>query len=250
MPEVVCFNCGKTFRRSKSAVRVRNYCSRSCAQKKVGPFISQTATGRKTSEKSKEKLREYKGAKASGWKGGKPICKVCGKKINYRSQYCQNHKHLLWDRAKWEKAWNGSRAKLCGKMPKNTQQPGNYGNVKRGYYDINGKTMFMRSKWEANYALYLDFLIKQGEISGWEYEVEAFIFEAIQFGTRSYRPDFKIVNGNGTIEYHEVKGRMTPKSKTQLKRMAKYYPEIKIVLITKREYNDIKNKLGRVVGFY
>jgi len=114
-----------------------------------------------------------------------------------------------------------------GKMPHSMMRPGKFGNVQRGWFNINGKRMFFRSKWEVNYALYLDFLVKQNEIKRWEYEKDVFIFEKINFGTRSYRPDFKVTNNNGSVEYHEIKGWMTPKSKTQLKRMTKYYPEIK-----------------------
>jgi len=123
-------------------------------------------------------------------------------------------------------------------------------NVKRGYYDINGKNMFFRSKWEANYALYLDFLVKQKQIQKWEYEKDTFVFEKIKFGTRSYKPDFKIYNDIRLIEYHEVKGYMTARSKTQLKRMKKYYPDIKVVLIDKEVYEDIKKKLGKMLKFY
>jgi len=126
-------------------------------------------------------------------------------------------------------------------------------NVKRGYYDINGKNMFFRSKWEANYALYLDFLVKQKQIQKWEYEKDTFVFEKIKFGTRSYKPDFKIyndINDIRLIEYHEVKGYMTARSKTQLKRMKKYYPDIKVVLIDKEVYEDIKKKLGKMLKFY
>ena len=119
------------------------------------------------------------------------------------------------------------------------KKEGVYMGVKRGTYDINGKKMFLRSSWEYNYALYLDWLIGKKEILKWEYEAEVFIFHKIQFGTRSYRPDFKVYNLDGTIEYHEVKGWMNAKSKTKLKRMAKYYPEIKVVLIDKREYKQI-----------
>jgi len=119
---------------------------------------------------------------------------------------------------------------LKGKMPKNLNYPLNnkvrpFGNIKRGYYNINGKRMFFRSSWEATYALYLDFLIKQKQIQKWEYEVDTFIFEKIKFGTRSYKPDFKIYNNDGTIEYHEVKGWVTAQTMTQLKRFKKYYPD-------------------------
>lgn len=125
-----------------------------------------------------------------------------------------------------------------------------YSRSRIGTYDINGKKLFFRSLWEANYALYLDFLIKQNKIKDWKYEVDTFWFEQIRRGTRSYKPDFKIVNNDESIEYHEVKGWMDPKSITKLKRMKKYHPNIKLVVIDGDYYKDIKKKIGRVIGFY
>ena len=125
-----------------------------------------------------------------------------------------------------------------------------FGKVARGYFKIGQKEIFFRSKWEANYALYLNLLKKKGDIRKWEYEADLFVFNAIKFGTRSYKPDFKITKRNGSIYYDEVKGWMTPKSKTQLKRMKKYYPEIVINVVGKKEYTEIKNKLGKVLRFF
>lgn len=107
---------------------------------------------------------------------------------------------------------------LVGKMPKNLNDK-RFGNVKRGVYNINGKEIFFRSKWEANYALYLDFLIKNKQIKSWEYEAKVFIFEAIKLGTRSYRPDFKVYNNDGTTEWHEVKGYMDEKKQSKIKKI-------------------------------
>ncbi len=148
--------------------------------------------------------------------------------------------------AEWKKNLSD---KLAGKMPKNLQEVGQFGNVKRGWYDINGKKMFFRSKWEVNYALYLDFLIEKKQIKSWSYEKDVFIFHKINFGTRSYRPDFKVTDLKDEIVYHEVKGWMDSKSKTKLKRMAKYYPKIRIVIIEREEYYDLVNKIGRMAGF-
>ncbi len=140
---------------------------------------------------------------------------------------------------------------LMGKMPKNLMfGAGQYPNIQRGDYDINGKEFYFRSKWEANYALYLDFLIKDKQIRSWEYEKDVFIFDKIQFGTRSYRPDFKVLNNDSSVEYHEVKGYMDSKSKTKLKRMARYYPDVKLILIDKEFYGELKKKLGKVLNFY
>jgi len=132
----------------------------------------------------------------------------------------------------------------------NREGVGKFGNIKSGYFDINGKEIFCKSKWEANYALYLDFLIQKKQIKKWEYEPDIFIFENIKFGTRSYRPDFKIINNDDSITYHEVKGYMDSKSKTKIKRMAKYYKNIKLIIIDKDIYNDIKIKLGKMLKFY
>ncbi len=249
-PIVKCAFCGKEFKRSRCEVLERNYCSRKCANKNKGKYISEKLKGKKVSECTKEKLRMYTGEKTSNWKGGRPKCKECGKEINYRSQYCQKHKQVLWTKEKWEKIWNGTRIKRAGKMPKNISRPGKFGNVKRGWYKINGKRMFFRSLWEVNYALYLDFLKKEKLIEMWEYEPDSFIFEKIKSGTRSYRPDFKITKKDQSIEYHEVKGWMTPKSKTQIKRMAKYYPNIKLRIIGRKEYDSIYKKMNKMLEFY
>ena len=125
-----------------------------------------------------------------------------------------------------------------------------YGNIGRGYYDINGGKMFFRSKWEANYALYLDFLVKYKQIRKWEYEPDVFIFSKIKFGTRSYKPDFKVYNDDKNFEYYEIKGHMTARSKTQIKRMAKYYPDIRLIIIAGDVYEDIRKKLGKLLKFY
>lgn len=124
-----------------------------------------------------------------------------------------------------------------------------FSHAKCGYYKIGSKKMYFRSKWEANYALYLAYLKKTGKIKKWEFEPDTFWFNSIKRGVRSYLPDFKISDDNG-FEYHEVKGWMDKRSVTKLKRMKKYYPYIKIVLIDEPVYKDLKNKLGAFLKFY
>lgn len=142
-----------------------------------------------------------------------------------------------------------------GKMPKSLNYPltnksGPFGHIKKGWYDINGKRIFFRSKWEANYALYLDFLVKYKQIKKWFYEKDVFMFDKIKFGTRSYRPDFKVYNNDKDFEYHEVKGYMDAGSKTKIKRMAKYYPKVKLIIIDGEVYEDIRKKLWKMLKFY
>ena len=115
---------------------------------------------------------------------------------------------------------------------------------KSGWREIGGINKYYRSRWEANYARYLQFLKEHKEIKNWEHEAETFWFTNIKRGCRSYLPDFRVTLNNEEKEYHEVKGWMDDKSKTKLKRMAKYYPEIKIVLIEREwfKYNTPKLK--------
>lgn len=114
---------------------------------------------------------------------------------------------------------------------------------KSGWREIGGVRCFYRSRWEANYARYLEWLKQRGEITSWEHEPETFWFEKIRRGTRSYLPDFK-VEQRGRVTYHEVKGWMDRRSKTKLRRMAKYYPSVVLVLVEKKQYKAI----GAVVG--
>lgn len=114
--------------------------------------------------------------------------------------------------------------------------------------DLNDR--YFRSSWEANFARYLNFLLKIKSIHKWEYEHDTFYFEKIKRGTRSYTPDFKVWEKADSKPYYvEIKGWMDDKSKTKLKRMQKYYPDVEIRLIQEREYKEIKNKLGKMLNF-
>jgi hypothetical protein len=109
---------------------------------------------------------------------------------------------------------------------------------------------YFRSAWEANYARYLDLLKEQGQIQGWSYESKCFEFEGIKRGTKRYYPDFEVINSDGSEEYHEVKGYMTQKARTQLRRMKLYYPDVKVVLIDAKAYNEIKRKVGGLIKYW
>ncbi len=100
---------------------------------------------------------------------------------------------------------------------------------------------YVRSSWEANYARYLIWLEKTGNILRWAYEPKEFEFTKIKRGTRTYLPDFAIwEHDNEDPDYYvEVKGWMDAKSKTKLKRMAKYYPEIEVRIVGEKEYKAI-----------
>jgi hypothetical protein len=88
--------------------------------------------------------------------------------------------------------------------------------------DLGG--LYVRSNAEANYLRFLRFIGVP-----YRYEPKTFIFESVRSGVnRTYTPDVLIVN---TGEYHEIKFWMDQNSRVKLKRMAKFYPEVTIVII-------------------
>lgn len=113
-----------------------------------------------------------------------------------------------------------------------------FSKIVRGYRTIGGREIYFRSLWEMNFARVLQWHLdtktpfKDKILISWAYEPETFIFHAIQKGTRSYKPDFKVVYQDGQtsmFDYHphfwcEVKGYLKPQDRTKLNRMAKYYP--------------------------
>lgn len=111
--------------------------------------------------------------------------------------------------------------------------------------DLNNQ--FFRSRWEANYARYLNLLVKQGKIRRWEYEPDTFIFEGVTRGAISYTPDFKVFGLDGSHEYHEVKGWMDGPSKTRLKRMAQFHPHETVIVIGQKEYKVLERTIAGAI---
>jgi hypothetical protein len=121
-----------------------------------------------------------------------------------------------------------------------------YGRIGRGRRaDLDDQ--FFRSMWEANWARYLRFLVEHGAIRSWAYEPRRFEFVAIRYGTRSYTPDFEIIELDGRTIYEEIKGHLTEKSAVQLKRMARYYPDVRLRLITGKQYYAVARKVSAMI---
>jgi hypothetical protein len=112
---------------------------------------------------------------------------------------------------------------------------------------VGGVRAFFRSKWEANYARWLELLKASGKIRSWEHEPETFWFEGVRRGTVSYLPDFRVTRPDGSVEYHEVKGWMTPRSRTAIRRMAKYHPGVKLLVIDKTQYQRLSRDVRAFV---
>jgi len=121
-------------------------------------------------------------------------------------------------------------------------------NVQRGDYAVGDREFYFRSKWEANYALYLQWLKDQGEIKDWQYEPQPFYEFPIKHGSTRYLPDFRVENNDGTFYLIEVKG--YKQGMVKVKRMAKYFPKVKIEIVDAKEYAALKRKVGRILNFY
>jgi hypothetical protein len=140
-------------------------------------------------------------------------------------------------RAWWGKLSDEQRAEHTLKGMKTRAEvpstPVSRGSWKAGWRQIGGKRNYYRSRWEANYARWLELLKERGEIVDWEFEPHVFWFDKIKRGVRSYKPDFRVIGGTSTdaITWHEIKGWMDARSQTTLKRMAKYHPDEIIILV-------------------
>lgn len=118
---------------------------------------------------------------------------------------------------------------------------------KAGWREIGGYRKYYRSKWEANYAHYLQWLKERGEIQEWKHEPKTFWFEGIKRGTNSYLPDFWVQERSGAEAYHEVKGWMDDRSKTKIRRMAKYHPSVRLIVIDAKAYAAIKKSVQPLI---
>jgi len=85
-----------------------------------------------------------------------------------------------------------------------------------------------RSKWEMQYAGYLDVLVALGHVVSWTYEPDTLVCA----GGTKYRPDFRVVF-HGHEEYHEVKGYFRAKDKVRM-REAAVVSALPIMLVTRK----------------
>ncbi len=119
---------------------------------------------------------------------------------------------------------------------------------KAGWREIGGVNNYYRSRWEANYARYLQWLVEKGQIKEWMHEPVTFWFEGVKRGCVSYLPDFWVRENDGSESYHEVKGWMDDRSKTKIRRMAKYHPKVNLIVIDSKGYNALRKSVQGLVS--
>lgn len=112
-----------------------------------------------------------------------------------------------------------------GKIPGKDPKPNKY-NAKRTEY--NGRKY--DSKREAKHAFDLDCQIKAGEVRKWEPQFKIEI-EVNGQHVCNYFIDFKVWLPDGSIEYHEVKGKETGLWKVKWKLVHSLYPDWNFKLI-------------------
>lgn len=122
-------------------------------------------------------------------------------------------------------------------------------NAKAGTRSGKRYGKYYRSSWEYNFSLILDEWQRRGEIFSWDYERVEFWFP-VKRGTRSYKPDFRVFSeeGGGAL-FYEIKGFLDKKSATALDRMARYHPEVKVLIVGKKEYNQYVSEYGELPGW-
>jgi hypothetical protein len=74
-------------------------------------------------------------------------------------------------------------------------------------------------------------MLRRGKaIKAWQYESKTFWFENIRRGTRSYMPDFEVINPDGSVCYYECKGYLETKDVTKFRRLAQYH-RVPLILV-------------------
>lgn len=191
-------------------------------------YLQKIEHSKRTSDEQKEyisSVRKKAIAEHGHSRGGREIrtCPVCGHFFEVKKSQPNVHCSVVCARADRENTTVYSRGKGGRRSDLNNQ--------------------YFRSRYEANYARYLNFLIRNnGGIEKWEFEADTFWFKNIKRGVRSYTPDFKIYLHSGGIEYHEVKGWDYPKGKTARKRMGKYYPHVNLILIDQEFFKALRRQ--------
>lgn len=186
----------------------------------------------KLSSSAKERIKRYGNNK--GFKGHHHT-QITRDKISYNSKMTWKNPNYCLRSEEYKQKLSDRMSMLQAKGVLNN----NYSRVHSGTVIIGNKTYFYRSSWEVNIAAYFEFLKNKKEIKEWEYEAKVFWFEKIKRGIRSYKPDFRITRNDDTQYYVEVKGWMDDKSKTKIKRMKIYYPEIELEILGEDRYKAI-----------
>jgi hypothetical protein len=240
--ESKCRQCGNNFHQKPTSIRhgrAKVWCSKNCRELATKQWVTCGHCGKECSF-------------PKAW-SGRRFCSIgCQRKALAPAPNCVCLSCHSWF---YRKSCDLRRGRGVGKfcsMRCKAKWMSNHANVTGKARGLGGKradleNRYFRSRWEANWARYLNWMKSRSEIVRWEYEVDTFQFDGIKRGGRFYTPDFKITKNDSSVEYHEVKGWMDPQSATKLKRMKKYYPGVKIMLVERALYYSVQKELWKMI---
>lgn len=247
--EVQCKQCGVDVFVQPSRVKKFKYCSPECGKQyrklhytNSRPRPKQNAPcstcgkpcpGYRKTCSPECRTAARSGQRAYNWKGGKrtAACQGCGRlfvvKPSCRGIACSS------------KCFGVVYATRCHGHAKGPRGKGG----KRA--DLGG--LYVRSRWEANWARYLNLLVAQGKVTRWEYEPETFLFQKRTVRPFSYTPDFKVYFADGTVLFHEIKGMSTPLDAAKRRAMRREHPHVRVKLVSIKGYTAIARQYSRVI---
>ncbi len=242
--------CAQELNRSESAVRNKAYEQKiagsrdSEARKNADKEHSKRLTGRSRPEHSQKMKAHAKSGRILQVRESPE--QISERMVNWHSS--NPHPRGMLGKKHTKESKNKMADALVGRKSRNRfGRNFSRGSWKAGWREIGGKRKYYRSRWEANYARFLEYLKSEGEIAEWAHECEVFWFEGIRRGQVSYLPDFKVIYPDRSVEFHEVKGWMDAASKTKIKRMAIYHPNIVLKVIDSLAYLRLERSIGRQI---
>ncbi|PIS39114.1 MAG: hypothetical protein COT34_00040 [Candidatus Nealsonbacteria bacterium CG08_land_8_20_14_0_20_43_11] len=216
--------CGKIFEVKQSDPKI--YCCRSCAGKvnNVGRVLPEE-TKLKIAKALTGRKNPHSGTGGGG--GGR-------KKVPRIETVCANpkcRKVFLKEQWKIRKFCSNKCAmKVIGGKPTSPKAARGKAGIRKGIDD----KIYFYSRWEANFARLLNYFnIK------WEYQPKTFDLK-----TQSYTPDFYLPNHDVFIE---VKNFLWKYSKIRDRKFRKLYPNIKLILLLKKDYLELEKKYSQFI---
>lgn len=263
---VPCAQCGVAYRQARSDQR---YCSQRCAARawrsRQGIVVRGTLPFPRTCEACAQPFRsQFKDARfcsrlcrTNAYEAARKRARACGpgKRWAAGKEFVPRDKCLTCGTpfyappvlrrrggGKYCSVRCKAKAMTAGQFPQVTNGRRGKGGRRD---DLGGR--YFRSRWEANWARYLNLLKETGSIIEWEFEPVTFEFEGIKRGAMFYTPDFRITLPGGATKFQEVKGYMDQRSATKLKRMKKYHPAVVVELIDRQRYSDVAKRLAGII---
>lgn len=195
------------------------YCSLSCAahvnnQKRI------------LSRKTRSKISRSLQGRVNPLKGTVKVPRV---RIKCGNLYC---KKIFWEAPYLKRKFcsNPCAIKVIGSRPTSPKAARGKAGVRK---DIDSKSYFY-SRWEANMARLFSYLSIK-----WVFQPRTF-----EIGRQKYTPDFYLPKVD---TYIEVKNFLSPYSKTRDEKFRKYYPDLKLVLILKKDYLEIQKNYSQLI---